>query len=80
MSNDKAVQWLIQFLGVGVLMVLFVGLFLLAPVLTLWAVNTFSEQAHWGWHIPHNIWTYLAVYCIGLRNFTQFNSSKKKTA
>jgi hypothetical protein len=37
---------------------------LLGPAIMLWSANTFSEQAQWGWQIPHNMLTYLA--CWGL--------------
>lgn len=37
---------------------------LLSPLLAIWGLNTISEQAQFGWHVPHNAWTYLAIYAL----------------
>lgn len=39
-------------------------LFMLAPMLALWGLNTLSEQAKMGWHIPHGLATYFGVWAI----------------
>ena len=47
------------------LLVLFVILvFILAPFFTLFAINTISEEASFGWKIPHNIWTYISIWIL----------------
>jgi hypothetical protein len=46
--------------------ILLIVLILLTPLLVLWGLNTLSEQAGLGWYIPHNLWTYLAVYALKL--------------
>ncbi len=46
--------------GVG----LIVLVLLISPLLTLWGLNTISEQGTMGWYVPHNLWTYLAVYAV----------------
>jgi uncharacterized membrane protein YidH (DUF202 family) len=50
--------------GVALVLVLIVLLLLLTPILTLWSLNTLSEQGSLGWYIPHNVWTYLAIYAL----------------
>lgn len=44
----------------------FILLVLFIPMSTLWGLNTLSEQALWGWYIPHNFWTYVAVIALCL--------------
>ena len=39
-----------------------IALLLIGPLFVLWGLNTISEQSAMGWYIPHNMWTYLAVY------------------
>jgi hypothetical protein len=34
----------------------------IAPLIGIWSLNTISEQSQFGWHIPHNLWTYLSIY------------------
>ncbi|MNQ14492.1 hypothetical protein D3C85_274450 [compost metagenome] len=46
----------------GLFMVVVVFGFILSPMLSLWSLNTISEQAGMGWYVPHNFWTYLSVY------------------
>lgn len=43
---------------------LVVVMLLLSPALSLWALNTISEQGGMGWYVPHNVWTYLSVYAL----------------
>ena len=43
---------------------LFCVFLLLAAMLNLWAFNTLSEHAGWGWYIPHNAYTYAAFMLI----------------
>lgn len=31
------------------------------PMVCIWALNIISEQAVWGWYIPHTFATYLAT-------------------
>ena len=59
---NRILGWIAQFVGVGVALALLVLLYAIAPLLTLWSLNTLSEQAQWGWYIPHNVWTYLAIF------------------
>jgi hypothetical protein len=49
---------------VAVIIVLIVLAVLLGPCVLLWSLNTLSEQAHLGWYIPHNLWTYLAGFAL----------------
>lgn len=53
-----------SFLSAGLFVCLVFLLLLLSPLVSLWALNTISEQAHFGWYIPHNFWTYLSVYAL----------------
>lgn len=34
----------------------------IAPLIAIASLNTISEQALFGWHIPHTLWTYLSIY------------------
>jgi hypothetical protein len=65
--------------GGAAIAVLMILLMAIGPVLLLWGLNTFSEQAHWGWHIPHNTWTYLATWAVLLvtKSSTSTGTSKK---
>lgn len=49
---------------VALVLVLVLISFVFGPMLTLWAVNTISEAAGFGWQIPHGLWTYLAVWVL----------------
>jgi hypothetical protein len=62
----KAAYTWLQTLG-GVLMIagaiaLLGGAVVLIPAFTLWSLNTLAEQGRFGWYIPHNAWTYIAMY------------------
>jgi len=37
---------------------------ILSPLITLWALNTISEEAKMGWYIPHTIWTYIPIWVL----------------
>ena len=51
--------------GSGLLIALLVIVVALAsPMLALWGLNTIAEQSKFAWHIPHNLWTYLAVWAL----------------
>lgn len=50
--------------GVVLVLALVVLLLMIAPALTLWALNTLSEQGSLGWYIPHGLWTYLSVWAL----------------
>lgn len=50
--------------GVLIIVALVLLVLLIAPMLALWALNTLSEQGSLGWYIPHNVWTYLAIYAL----------------
>lgn len=50
--------------GVGVVVGLMILLLMIAPALTLWALNTLSEEGSLGWHIPHGFWTYVAMWAL----------------
>jgi hypothetical protein len=51
--------------GVAVFAVAWIAVLLcIAPSLMLWSVNTFFEQADIAYQIPHNVWTYLAVWVL----------------
>jgi len=63
--------------GGGAVAILFILLMAISPALCLWSLNTLSEQAHWGWHIPHNTWTYLAVIGLFLLKGSDYSSDKK---
>lgn len=53
--------------GVGLLIVgLLLLSFLLAPLISIAALNTISEQSNFGWYIPHNFWTYLSVWGLAI--------------
>ena len=54
------------FLGVGGFILLVVFLIIVAPLVSLWGLNTISEQAGFGWYVPHNVWTYLSVYALAV--------------
>lgn len=71
-------KWLAGFLGAGVVFFLILLLLILSPMIALWSLNTLSEQAHWGWYIPHNVWTYLAVYGLGTLTRTTVSTEKEK--
>lgn len=66
------------FWSTGIAMVLIFGLWLIAPACSIWALNTLSEQTHWGWHIPHKLITYVAVSILYWFNFANFGSEKDK--
>lgn len=51
-----------EFFSTGVLIAIVVLILCISPLLTLWALNTISEQSGFGWYIPHNVWTYLSVW------------------
>ena len=53
-----------------------VGL-LLSPLLGLWALNTISEEAKFGWHIPHTFWTYISVWVLMILVRGGYSSSSK---
>lgn len=55
---------MVRVLGVGAALGLIVLLMMIAPALSLWALNTISEQASLGWYIPHGLWTYLSVWAL----------------
>lgn len=38
----------------------------LLPALTLWAINTISEQSGFKFYIPHNLYTYVSVIVLWL--------------
>ena len=46
------------------LILLGILILLLSPLLAIWGLNTISEQSQFGWQVPHNVWTYLAVYAL----------------
>jgi hypothetical protein len=52
------------FFGAGLVVAVIILAFVLGPMLTLWALNTISEVAAFGWYIPHGWWTYLAVWVL----------------
>jgi len=77
MKNNS--NFLVGFLGVGFVFFLLILLLAISPMIVLWSLNTYSEQAHWGWYIPHNVWTYLATYGLFmLRGVTYKNTSKSE--
>jgi hypothetical protein len=49
----------------------------ISPMIVLWSLNTYSEQAHWGWYIPHNVWTYLATYGLFMLRGVKTSTSSK---
>ncbi|HEX3156746.1 MAG TPA: hypothetical protein VHV32_19105 [Candidatus Angelobacter sp.] len=51
----------------GGFLVLIVVVF--GPLAPLWALNELANQAHWGWQIPFNFWTWLAslVLCAAIK-------------
>jgi len=64
------------------LSLLFVGLivfaFVLGPLLTLWALNTISEEAKFDWYIPHTVWTYISIWALLIVWNGSSSSSKPK--
>ena len=40
--------------------------FIIGPMGTLWALNTISEEAKFGWYIPHAFWTYVPIWVLML--------------
>jgi hypothetical protein len=38
----------------------------IGPLIAIGSLNLLSEEAHWGWTIPHSPWTYLALYGLAL--------------
>lgn len=46
----------------GVLLI--IALFLIAPFLFIWSINTLLEQSGSTYHITHNFWSYLASYVL----------------
>jgi hypothetical protein len=72
-------KYLVSFFGAGAIVFVVVLLFMLGPMLTLWALNTLSENAHFGWYIPHNVWTYLAIFVLcGIFNTNKTTTMEKK--
>jgi hypothetical protein len=47
---------------VGAVIAILVGAVCAIPAFALWSMNTLAEQGRFGWHIPHNGWTYVATY------------------
>lgn len=39
-------------------------LIILGPLGTIWALNTLSEEAKFGWYIPHGFWTYVPIWVL----------------
>jgi hypothetical protein len=72
--NDIASASFLSLLLVGLIVVAFV----LGPLLTLWALNTLSEEAKFGWYIPHSFWTYVSVWALMIAWRTPSSSSKSK--
>lgn len=48
----------------------------IAPLITLWSINTLAEAALLKFYIPHTFWTYLAV--IGLLMIVKPDVNVKK--
>jgi hypothetical protein len=46
--------------------VLIIAALLFVPWITLWSLNTISEQSGMGWRIPHNFWTYIATLILAM--------------
>ena len=57
----EAIGKVVGVTGIAVLIVL---LLLISPMLLLWAINTFFEQAGSTAYIPHGFWTYLASFVV----------------
>ena len=32
--------------------------------LCIWSLNMLSEQAGWGWHIPHTVLSYVSIFLL----------------
>lgn len=47
-----------------VLFIVLILLFILGPILGLWGINTLFEQGGFNHYIPHNVWTYLAIWAL----------------
>jgi hypothetical protein len=75
---DDFIKFFGGFIGVGFVMALVVVLLALSPLFILWSLNTISEQAHFGWYIPHNVWTYLATFYLLLSRAKTITTKSKK--
>lgn len=61
------IETMMKALGATGVAVVIVLLLLISPMLFLWALNTFFEQAGSTAYVPHGFWTYLASFVfIGL--------------
>lgn len=66
-------------IGTALVVCLIVFALALGPLLSIWALNVLSEQAKWGWQIPHNLYTYFAWLLLFFVNFgLRFTSASSK--
>jgi len=71
-----------NFMGVGVALGLIAFLLSVMPFLIIISLNTLSEQAKWGWHIPHNFSTYISIFILisSISSSYKFTQKGKKNA
>lgn len=66
-------------LGTFILSLIIVAVLLcVVPALTLWSINTISEQSGIKFYIPHNLWTYLSVIILWMFMSPQLIAKKEK--
>ena len=51
-----------NFMKAGFIVGFIIFVIILSPLIAISSLNEISEQARFGWNIPHNFWTYLSVY------------------
>ena len=50
--------------GGGAVLVLIAALFLIGPVLIIWAINSLSEAGGSSFYIGHNIWNWFVAFVL----------------